>query len=466
MRGRVMIIEERDAARGAVIGALERAGHEVVVATGLADAFEQSAAERPDVLVAGRGAPDLDPQAICRSVTSQHPDLPVIVLTPGADLDTAIAALRARASDCVIDPRDATSVITAVGRALERVALREQLYSLRSQNREQRPFDELIGASAAMCRVRARLERIAGSEATVLITGESGTGKEVVARALHRHGTRRGPFVPINCAAIPPQLIESELFGHSKGAFTDAVGSRPGLLPQANGGMVFLDEITALPLALQPKLLRALQERRVRPLGQSAEVAIDVRLIAASARGLMEEVKAGRFRQDLYYRIKVLEVGLPPLRERGYDVLLLAQHFIEKHAPRSENRILGLTPGAAGALLAYDWPGNVRELENCIEAAVALARYDHITENELPAAIRPLLGEADLTAHPNEVLSPLDVVESEHIAHVLRAVSGNKARAARILELDRKTLYRKLKRYGLDQARDPGYRRARASGTG
>jgi two-component system response regulator HydG len=209
-----------------------------------------------------------------------------------------------------------------------------------------------------------------------------------------------------------------------------------------------------------------LQERRVRPLGQSAEIAIDVRLIAATARGLTEEVKAGRFRQDLYYRIKVLEVGLPPLRERGYDVLLLAQHFIDKHAARSGNRILGLTPGAAGALLSYDWPGNVRELENCIEAAVALARYDHVTENELPQSIRPLLGESELSAtEPSEVLSPLDVVESEHIAHVLRAVSGNKARAARILELDRKTLYRKLKRYGLDQAADPVNRRARASGT-
>jgi two-component system response regulator HydG len=465
MRGRIMVIEERDAARGAVIGALERAGHEVVVATGLEDAVEQSAAARPDVLVAGRGAPDMDPQVLCRRITSRDPDLPVIVLTPGADLETAIAALRARASDCVTDPRDSASVIAAVGRALERAALREQLYQLRSQHHEQRPFDELIGASATMCRVRARLERIAHSEATVLIAGESGTGKEVVARALHRHGSRRGPFVPINCAAMPPQLIESELFGHSKGAFTDAVGSRPGLLAQANGGVVFLDEITALPLALQPKLLRALQERRVRPLGQSAEVPIDVRLIAATGRGLAEEVRAGRFRQDLYYRIKVLEVALPPLRERGYDVLLLAQHFIEKHASRAESRILGLTPGAAGALLSYDWPGNVRELENCIEAAVALARYDHVTENELPPNIRPLLGEVDMAVQSDQVLSPLDVVESEHIAHVLRAVSGNKARAARILELDRKTLYRKLKRYGLDQARDPAYRRARASGT-
>jgi DNA-binding NtrC family response regulator len=201
--------------------------------------------------------------------------------------------------------------------------------------------------------------------------------------------------------------------------------------------------------------LRALQERRVRPLGQSAEVALDVRLIAATSLDLSREVTAGRFREDLYYRVKVLEVTLPPLRERGYDVLLLAQHFIEKHAARSNTRILGLTPGAAGALLSYDWPGNVRELENCIEAAVALTRYDHVTEVDLPAHIRPAFGAPQTATEHRDVLSPLDVVESEHIAHVLRAVGGNKARAARILDLDRKTLYRKLKRYGLDSAREP-----------
>ena len=455
MRGRIIVIEEHDATRNSVVGALERAGHDVSVAAGFDEARQQSMEAPPQLFLTGRGAPDLEPQALCRRITGEYPELPVIVVAPGADLDTAVAALRARASDCVVDLRDASSVVSAVERALERSALRDQLHQLRAQQPGAQSFPELVGASAALCRVRARLDRIARSEATVLIAGESGTGKEVVARALHRHSTRRGPFVPINCAAIPPQLIESELFGHSKGAFTDASGARAGLLQQARGGVVFLDEITALPLALQPKLLRALQERRVRPLGQSAEVALDVRLIAATSHDLSQEVAAGRFREDLYYRVKVLEVVLPPLRERGYDVLLLAQHFIDKHAARSDSRILGLTPGAAGALLSYDWPGNVRELENCIEAAVALARYDHVTEAELPAHIRPALGAAASPAARRDVLSPLDVVESEHIAHVLRAVGGNKARAARILDLDRKTLYRKLKRYGLDSSSRP-----------
>jgi two-component system, NtrC family, response regulator AtoC len=452
--GRILVVEDRE--RSALVTGLERQGHHVTVVDTLDGASRHIALSPPDLVVAGHAAPSVGAPAICRRIADTNPEIPVVVVSREASLDDAIAALRARASDCVTQPDDEDSVALAVQRSLERRALREQLRQLRELKTDQGPFEELVGASAAMCRVRLRLERIVESDATVLISGESGTGKEIAARALHRHGLRRdGMFVPVNCAAIPPHLIESELFGHSKGAFTDATAPRTGLMLRAHAGVLFLDEVASLPLAVQAKLLRALQERRVRPLGQGNEISFDARVIAATARDLAQEVAAGRFREDLYYRINVLEVKLPSLRARGYDLLLLAQHFLDKHVARSGNRILGLTPGAAGALLAYSWPGNVRELENCIEAAVALARYDHITENDLPANLRPPLGGRTSERAPEGALAPLDVVEFEHIAHVLRSVNGNKAQAARILELDRKTLYRKLKRYGLETPASP-----------
>jgi transcriptional regulator with PAS, ATPase and Fis domain len=293
------------------------------------------------------------------------------------------------------------------------------------------------------------LERVSDSESTVLVSGESGTGKELVARALHRRSKRHaGPFVAINCAAMPPHLLESELFGHVKGAFTDAKSARPGLFVQAKGGSVFLDEIGDMPLELQPKLLRALQERSLRPVGSEQETPIDVRVIAATNRDLESAIEERKFRDDLYYRINVIHVELPPLRARGGDILLLAQHFLTHFAGQSEKAVSGLEPAAAEQLSAYSWPGNVRELANCMERAVALTRHQSLTVDDLPEKVRNYRSSHVLVAgsDPSE-LGPLEEVEKRYILRVLEAVGNNKTLAARKLGLDRKTLYRKLERY-------------------
>jgi DNA-binding NtrC family response regulator len=286
----------------------------------------------------------------------------------------------------------------------------------------------------------------------VLITGESGTGKEVVARAIHERSRRKdGPFVALNCAAVPEQLLESELFGHAKGAFTDAQKSRQGLFQQASGGTLFLDEVGDMALTTQPKLLRALQEKRVRPVGAEAEILTDVRLITATNRDLEEMVEDKRFREDLYYRINVIHIPLPPLRTRGGDVLLLAQHMLRHYATVFDKKVMGLSAAAAERMLAYEWPGNVRELGNCLERAVALAHFEEIQVEDLPEKIRsqPTRRSISMTGTDHPELMSLEEVERRHVLRVLEACQGNRTDAAKILDLDRKTLYRKLLRWGM-----------------
>jgi two-component system response regulator HydG len=288
--------------------------------------------------------------------------------------------------------------------------------------------------------------RVAPSDASVLIHGETGTGKELVARAIHTRSARKaGPFVAINCAAVPANLIESELFGHARGAFTDAKAARAGLFVEADGGTFFLDEIGEMPLEVQPKLLRALQERKVRPVGSNAEVPFDARIVAATNRDLEIEVEQRRFREDLYYRINVVKIELPPLRERGADVLAIAEHMLRRI---SNGRTLRLSPQAAERLMAYDWPGNVRELENCMERAVALARFDQIAVDDLPEKVRSFRSDrVVVSADDASELVTLDELERRYVRRVLKMLGGNKSRAAQILGLDRRTLYRKLERY-------------------
>lgn len=300
-----------------------------------------------------------------------------------------------------------------------------------------------------MRRVYDLLCRVSATETSLLVTGESGTGKELVAREVHAESDRAGrPFVAVNCAAMPRSLLESELFGHVKGAFTDAKAARKGLFEQAEGGTVLLDEIGEMPLEMQPKLLRVLQERRVRPIGSHEEVPFDTRLIAATNSDLESEVEKGRFRQDLYYRLNVVQIAVPPLRERGNDILLLAQHFIESVSMRLEKRVSGVSSEAAKKLLEYDWPGNVRQLENCMERAVTLTRLDRILLDDLPEKIRTYEGAGCTSVDLDpEHLPSLEEVERRHITRVLAATSGNKTQAAKVLGLDRRTLYRKLERY-------------------
>ncbi|MBI5489590.1 MAG: sigma-54-dependent Fis family transcriptional regulator [Deltaproteobacteria bacterium] len=394
---------------------------------------------------------------LCGRVAAARPDVPVVVLTAFGSLESAVGAIRAGAYDFISKPVDVDSLSLTLERARQHRALREELRRLRRIAGESRAFEELLGASPAMNVVYDLIERVADAEVSVVVTGESGTGKELVAHALHRRSRRRGgPFVAVNCSAIPTSLIESQLFGHVRGAFTDAREDRPGLFVQANRGSLFLDEIADLPLQVQPKLLRALQERCVRPVGGAVEVPFDARVIAATNHDIELAVDEHRFRQDLYYRLNVVHLEVPPLRARSGDVLLLAQHFLEKAAGRAERRVVGFTAGAAERLLAYAWPGNVRELQNCVERAVALARYDQVTVDDLPEKIRSYRSPHVVVAgdDPSD-LPPLEEVERRYIHRVLESAGGNRTRAAGILGLGRKTLYRRLLHYAEPSPTEP-----------
>jgi DNA-binding NtrC family response regulator len=389
---------------------------------------------------------------LCKWVADRRPDLPVIVITAFGSLETAVAAIRAGAYDFITKPFDTEELAIALDRAVERRSLRAEVKRLQQEIFRGRPYPEILGSSAAMISVFDIMDRIAESDASVLITGETGTGKELVARALHSRGRRRsGPFLAVNCAAMPEPLLESQLFGHVRGAFTDARESRTGLFVQAHGGTLLLDEIGELPLGLQPKILRALQERLVRPVGGDHEVPFDVRLVASTNRDLDAAVEGELFRKDLYYRINVVRIEIPPLRARGTDVLLLAQHFVEQYSVREKKSVKGLSPAAAEKLVNYSWPGNVRELQNCIERAVALTGCEQLTVEDLPAKVRDYRSSHVIVAgeDPSELAS-LGEVERRYILRVFHAVGGNKSLAARILGVNRRTLYRKLEEFGVE----------------
>jgi two-component system response regulator AtoC len=388
---------------------------------------------------------------LTRQLIGNRPDLPVVVITAFGSMESAIEAMRAGAYDFLTKPLEVDALAIVLQRAVQHHALREEVKLLRKAVAAAQSFDSLIGESNEMRQVFDLLSRVADADVSVLIGGESGTGKELVARSIHNRSIRKsGPFVAVNCAALPEALLESELFGHTRGAFTDARSTRRGLFQQAQGGTVFLDEIGDLPLSLQPRLLRVLQERKVRPVGSDSEVDIDVRVLAATNLDLEKAVTERQFREDLYYRLNVVQLRLPPLRARGNDVLLLAQHVLDQTAIRLSKRVQRLTPKVAERLLAYSWPGNVRELQNCIERAVALTAYDQIGVDDLPEKVRDYRPSQVLliSDHPSDLLS-MEEVERRYILRVLDVVSGNKSLAAQILGFDRRTLYRKLERFGM-----------------
>ena len=454
MKAKVLIVDDDTSMCELLAEGLGQQGYEARWKASAQDALVEIEQRNFDVVLTDINMKDMTGLELCQRATEAHPDLPVIVITAFGSMETAVQAIRAGAYDFITKPFDIDVVTIAIERAVKHGVLTREVQRLQRAVDESRRFDELLGASPAMKEVYDLLERVAESESTVLVSGESGTGKELVARALHRRSKRAtGPFVAINCAAMPEHLLESELFGHTKGAFTDARTARPGLFVQAKGGTIFLDEIGDMPLGLQPKLLRALQERSVRPVGGDTETPIDVRVVAASNRDLETAIEERKFREDLYYRINVIHVELPPLRARGADVLLLAQHYLEHFATQSQKEVHSLDPDAAERLSAYAWPGNVRELANCLERAVALTRNDSIGIADLPEKIRNYRTSHVLVAatDPTELV-PLEEVEKRYILRVLEAVGGNKTLAAQVLGLDRKTLYRKLDRYGADRS--------------
>jgi len=363
----------------------------------------------------------------------------VVLMTAYADLDTAIDALRAGAADFLLKPFSLAVVLNTIQRCFERSRLARENFVLRREiNTHAADIEGVVGHSDLMLKVCERLKRIAPTPATILLTGESGTGKEVAARALHHMSPRAGgPFVPVNCAAIPAELIESELFGHVKGAYTGAQQSREGLFYYARGGTLFLDEISELPPAAQAKLLRALEERRIRPVGSEQEIAVDVRVIAATNRDLKVEVAAQRFRPDLYYRLQVLEVTLPPLRDRAEDIPLLVDHFMAQLTLALGVPPLSLDPRTAARLADYDWPGNVRELRNLVERSLILGWFDIGPEPEIGIRAESSSDET------------LAAVEKRHILAVLAACDGNKSEASRRLGISRKTMDRKCQAWGI-----------------
>jgi two-component system response regulator HydG len=449
MRRRILVVDDDQAMCELLESDLSGRGFDVDWRVSAHDAFLALPSAEYDVALTDLNMPDMSGIDLCERIVANRPDLPVVVITAFGSLDTAVAALRAGAYDFVTKPFDMELLALALKRAAEHRDLQEKVKRLGETVEQSQRFEQLLGASPAMRKLFDELARVADADASVLIVGESGTGKELVARALHERSERSGgPFVAINCAALPDNLLEAELFGHTRGAFTDARAGRKGLLLQGNGGTVLLDEIGDLPLALQPKLLRALEERRVRPVGGDEELPFDVRIIASTNHDLESAVEAGRFREDLYFRVNVITIKLPPLRSRGTDVLLLARHFLDRFAAAADKRVTGIADAAAERLLSYTWPGNVRELRNALERAVALTRYEQLTVDDLPETIRAYRSSHVVVAgdDPSELAS-MEEVERRYIEHVLKAVGGNKTLAAQVLGFDRKTLYRKLASY-------------------
>ncbi len=447
MTSRVLIVDDERPMCEMLAADLKLRDYEVEWCLRADEALEKVRQQPFHAVLTDLRMPEITGTELCRSIVEHRPQTPVIVMTAFGSLEAAVDAIRAGAYDFITKPIELDMLALTLERAVRHCNLQETVERLNQELELSREFGELIGSSPPMHGLFDQMSRVADTETTILVTGESGTGKELVARAIHDRSRRKeGPFVGVNCAALPDNLIESEMFGHAAGAFTDARGERKGLFLEAQGGTLFLDEIGDFPLAMQAKLLRALEAQRIRPVGSDQEVPFDVRIVSATNRDLETAVEEQRFREDLYFRINVIQLELPPLRARGTDILLLAQHYVERFAKRMTKEVTGLSEPVAGKFLSYSWPGNIRELRNVVERAVALTQYEKITLDDLPDKVRDYRSnEVRIGGDDPTELVPLEEVERRYIHHVLQSTGNNKTMAARILGLDRKTLYRKLK---------------------
>jgi two-component system repressor protein LuxO len=440
---RILLVEDTASLAAVYADYLRVAGHAVAHARTAAEVLPLARAAPPDAVLLDLRLPDGDGLSLLRDLRCELPDLPVIVMTAHGSVATAVEAMRGGASDFLVKPFAAERLAVTLANALERAALRREVRAL-SAGQTRAAFQGFIGAAPAMQAVYRVLETAAQSRATVFITGESGTGKELAAEAVHRLSPRAaGPFIAINCAAIPRELIESEVFGHVRGAFTGAVADRIGAAQAADGGTLFLDELCEMDLALQGKLLRFIQSGTFQPVGSMQPRRTDARFVCATNRDPLEEVRAGRFREDLYYRLHVVPVRLPPLRERGDDVVAIAEALLARSAAEEGKRFRGFSEAAKAALLAHRWPGNVRELENAVRTAVVLHDGEWVEAAMLP--LRPAAPAAGPAAVANaaRLIRPLAEIEREAIERAVELCEGNIPKAAAHLGISPSTLYRK-----------------------
>ncbi len=462
-KGRILVVDDDRIILDSLGEFLRLEGYEVEGATRVPDALTLLERRPVNVVITDVNMPESDGFELLRVIRKRFPDLVVIMITGYGTIESAVEAIKMGAYDYLTKPIIDDEIRLIVERALNQQALVREVHTLRKQLDLRFGLDSIVGHDYKMLKIFDLVDAVAQSKVTVLIQGDSGTGKSLVARVLHHRSDRRDkPFVEVSCGAIPESLLESELFGHVRGSFTGAVGDKKGKFKAADGGTIFLDEISTASPALQIKLLRVLQERQFEPVGSNKTETVDVRVILATNVDLEQEVEAGRFRQDLYYRVNVVNIGMPPLRERIADIPLLADAFLERFCKQMHKEVLGFTDEAQQCLQRYHWPGNVRELENIVERAVVLTKNRHITIHDLP----PKLVEsaaADPTPDaykPASLKAALEEPEKRIIEAALRAHDWNRQATAEALEINRTTLYKKMKRYSLDV--DPA-RRARSA---
>ncbi|AJE02892.1 sigma-54-dependent transcriptional regulator [Geobacter pickeringii] len=450
---RVLVVDDEENLRHMLRVMLRRSGYDVDEAADGADALVLARRAPYDFILCDIRMPVLDGPGFLRAAREEGLPCTVVMMSAYGTIDTAISCMKEGAYDYISKPFKNDEILLVLRKAEERERLKSENRRLRHEVAREYSFGNIVSRSARMREVFRLIEKVAAVKSSILILGESGTGKELVARAIHYNGVRRaGPFVAVNCGAIPENLLESELFGHVRGAFTDAIADRRGLFEEAHGGTLFLDEIGEMPLSLQVKLLRVLQEGEVRRLGGAKPVQVDVRVVSATAKDLPAEVAAGRFREDLYFRLNVLSIALPPLRERMEDVPFLVTHFVGKHGEELGRRDAKVAPEALKLLMGYDWPGNVRELENCIERGLVLSEGGIVGIESLPPVVRRG-GAAPLSGLPTDALSlkkAEELLEREYIRRALDTTDGNRTHAARLLEISHRALLYKIKEYGIE----------------
>lgn len=447
---RILVVDDDRAMCQLLVDLLREDGYRVEVSYDGESAIEKHRTSRFDLTITDLMMPKMKGIELIQRLREIDGGAPVLLITAFGTIESAVEAMRAGAFHYVTKPFHNEEILIQVKRALEQQRLRNEVRRLRTEVQARERFQNIIGQSAAMQKIFETVAQVSDLAANLLIEGENGTGKEIIARTIHFNSSRAsGPFVPVNCAAIPENLLESELFGYVRGAFTDARKDRRGLFQEASGGILFLDEIGEVPLTLQAKLLRVLEDKEVRPLGANQGEKVDTRVLSASNRHLEELVRTGKFRQDLFYRLNVIRIELPPLRERSEDIPLLVNHFIEKFSQDAKRRVEGIRPEALAALKSHDWPGNIRELEHTIERAVLLGDGAEIGLEDLPAPMIARGESAFIVGQGIAKQLTLHDLERDYIGKILESTHGNKTEAARILGVDRTTLYRKLEEYKL-----------------